>query len=98
MTPERASGWNVLAAGDIPVSPADTCRPLPLDDRNLEFDQFYRAEVSKLLRFLAFRGAQPADAADAAHQAFVEVFLRWVGFVEWTIRLAIYGGLRPITG
>jgi RNA polymerase sigma-70 factor (ECF subfamily) len=33
--------------------------------------------VPKLLRFLAFRGAQPADAADAAQQAFVEVLLRW---------------------
>jgi RNA polymerase sigma-70 factor (ECF subfamily) len=59
------------------VSPADAGRPEPLGDRNVEFDQFYRAEVSRLVRFLALRGAQPADAADAAHQAFVEVFLRW---------------------
>jgi RNA polymerase sigma factor (sigma-70 family) len=46
-------------------------------DRNVELEQFYRAELPKLLRFLAFVGAQPADAADASHQAMVEVCVRW---------------------
>lgn len=42
-----------------------------------EVDHLYRAEFAPLVRFLMFRGAAPADAADAAQQAFVEVCRRW---------------------
>lgn len=45
--------------------------------RNVELDRFYRAEMPRLLRFLLLQGVPPADAADAAQQAFVEVCLRW---------------------
>jgi RNA polymerase sigma factor (sigma-70 family) len=43
-------------------------------DGNL--DRLYRTEQPRLLRFLAYHGAQPADAADAAQHAWVEVCRR----------------------
>jgi RNA polymerase sigma factor (sigma-70 family) len=60
------------------VRPADAVsRPAEQPARNVELERFYRAELPRVLRFLAFRGAQPADAADAAHHAIVGVCVRW---------------------
>ena len=36
----------------------------------------YRAELPRLIRFLAFHGASPADAADAAQDALIKVYQR----------------------
>jgi RNA polymerase sigma-70 factor (ECF subfamily) len=44
-----------------------------------EFTAFYTAELPGLLTFLGRWGAQPADAADAAQEAFIELRMRWVG-------------------
>jgi RNA polymerase sigma factor (sigma-70 family) len=45
--------------------------------RDVELERFYRTDHPKLLRFLVYHGARPADAADAAHCAWVEVCRRW---------------------
>jgi RNA polymerase sigma-70 factor (ECF subfamily) len=45
--------------------------------RDDEFEAFYRAEATRLVRFLLRLGATPADAADAAGHALTEVYVRW---------------------
>jgi RNA polymerase sigma-70 factor (ECF subfamily) len=50
---------------------------LPQSGSQAEFEQFYRAEQANLLKFLIYRGAHPADAADASQHAWVEVYRRW---------------------
>lgn len=47
------------------------------ESREDEFEQLYRNEQVRLLRFLAYHGAHPEDAADASHDAWVEVLFRW---------------------
>ena len=42
-----------------------------------EFSAFYAEELPGLLRFLGRLGAQPADTADAAQEAFIAVRMRW---------------------
>lgn len=45
--------------------------------RDQEFETFYRQQSAALTRWLTARGACPADAADAAQEAFTKVWLRW---------------------
>ena len=56
-----------------------------------EFERFYRATQPKLLKFLIFKGACPADAADASQHAWEQVYRRWdrVSHMEFP-----YGYLR----
>jgi RNA polymerase sigma-70 factor (ECF subfamily) len=41
------------------------------------FDQFYRAEMPALVRFVQRYGADVHAAADAAHDAFAEAYPQW---------------------
>ena len=70
------SGWDEVptAAAELVILyfPADL-RP-PADP---EFATCYYAEMPALIRFLVKCGAGPDDAADAAQEAFTELFLRW---------------------
>jgi RNA polymerase sigma-70 factor (ECF subfamily) len=70
------SGWDELptAAAELVILylPAD---PRPAADP--EFATCYYAEMPPLIRFLVKCGAGQDDAADAAQEAFTQLFTRW---------------------
>jgi RNA polymerase sigma factor (sigma-70 family) len=43
----------------------------------MPFDQFYRAEMAPLVRFIRRYGADVYAAADAAHDAFAAIYPQW---------------------
>ena len=45
--------------------------------RDQEFETFYRQQSAVLTRWLTARGADPDDAADAAQEALMQVWLHW---------------------
>ncbi len=50
---------------------------VPRDGARVQFDQFYREEMPALARFVRRYGADAYAAADAAHDAFTEVYPQW---------------------
>jgi len=74
---------NWQAAGSSPGStPIVLARPLPTERRVLpaadpEFATCYHAEMPALIAFLIKCGANHHDAADAAQEAFIELFKQW---------------------
>jgi RNA polymerase sigma factor (sigma-70 family) len=77
----REGSWQAVdsSPGSIPIVLA---RPLPAERRVLpaadpEFATYYHAEMPALIGFLIKCGANHHDAADAAQEAFLELFRQW---------------------
>jgi hypothetical protein len=64
---------------EAPTTPAPTDRPAVAsrDTAEEEFTAFYRATLIPLTGFLVLHGAEPADAADVAHDTLAEAYQRW---------------------
>ncbi|MDT3443824.1 sigma-70 family RNA polymerase sigma factor [Pseudofrankia sp. BMG5.37] len=65
-----------------PVAPAPLApqrrSPVPADSRVVAaFSGFYREDMPRLVAFLMWLGAQPADAVEIAQDTMTEVFRRW---------------------
>ncbi len=74
----REEDWEAV---DGPTA-IDFAWPLPAEPRVLpavepEFGTCYHAEMPALVRFLIQCGANRHDAADAAQEAFIELFRQW---------------------
>lgn len=64
----------VVALGNAILDADDK---LPRNGIQVPFDQFYRAEMASLVRFVRRYGADVYAAADAAHDAFTEIYPQW---------------------
>jgi len=76
-------GGNLPAVGNSPSPTPDVLDgPLPADRQappatDPQFATCYHAEMPALIAFLINCGANPHDAADAAQEAFLELFKQW---------------------
>jgi RNA polymerase sigma factor (sigma-70 family) len=67
--------------------------PPPTDSygRTEEFARFYRESIGRLVTFLVWQGARPADAVDIAQETMIKAYARWTTIdapLAWARRVA----------
>lgn len=70
---------------------ASEVHDLGADIREEMFIDFYRKSIAKLVAFLVWQGAKPADAADAAQEAMIKAHRHWATIHDpqaWVRRVA----------
>lgn len=75
LLPEEILAADVAVALGTPN--LDASDSLVRNGARVPFDQFYRAEMAALVRFVRRYGADVYAAADAAHDAFAEIYPQW---------------------